>query len=547
MKVHRVIIKKFRSIEKADIWIDSINAIVGQNNVGKSSLLRAINTFFNYSDEKEFFQSEVHSFGPRSSAKIELHFDDIDKRKFDGKFIENDKLIVEVSISKKGDGYSRSVKFKKDGKWIADSSVINKIKDQLDFILIPPNRDAKALDLVEHNILKKLVEEKMNKATLSRDNYTAKFIAAIRYLENHALKNIATETNKEFPIKNILDLSFKYKKEISYKEYLDDISIEIGENGQTHPLIECGSGIQSLTIIALYNLLSKEKEKNIIIGLEEPETNLHPQAQKELIEYFKKLVRNGKLLQFIFTTHSTAIVDQVDHTDIVLFRKKYNANRGFISELTRLSKNFYAKYNIEEFRYYQFHKYRNSEFFFSSFIVVTESKNEVEVIRAMGDKINIDFQRNGLTFLNLEGVDKAKYTVFLLKELQIPYILIIDKDFIVDYENGKYLSSLDNKGFPKYQNSFKNQEIINILISNEADSSKLLKEINVSYRRSLEILLKYKIIMMNYSLDLDLVNVTLAQQKYYDLLRIPDEERVVRSLTEKRNGIKKIKRILLYA
>jgi predicted ATP-dependent endonuclease of OLD family len=38
MKISRIIIKKFRSIDSADIWVDSINAIVGQNNAGKSWL-----------------------------------------------------------------------------------------------------------------------------------------------------------------------------------------------------------------------------------------------------------------------------------------------------------------------------------------------------------------------------------------------------------------------------------------------------------------------------------------------------------------------------
>ncbi|WP_139048207.1 AAA family ATPase [Pseudoalteromonas sp. BSi20652] len=35
-------------LKKTDIWISSINAIVGQNNSGKSCLLRALNVFFNY-------------------------------------------------------------------------------------------------------------------------------------------------------------------------------------------------------------------------------------------------------------------------------------------------------------------------------------------------------------------------------------------------------------------------------------------------------------------------------------------------------------------
>jgi predicted ATP-dependent endonuclease of OLD family len=78
MNISRIIIKKFRSIEKADIWIDSINAIVGQNNSGKSCLLRALNSFFNYELEEESFSSGIHSFSTRTISKIEIHFENFD-------------------------------------------------------------------------------------------------------------------------------------------------------------------------------------------------------------------------------------------------------------------------------------------------------------------------------------------------------------------------------------------------------------------------------------------------------------------------------------
>ena len=51
---------------------------------------------------------------------------------------------------------------------------------------------------------------------------------------------------------------------------------------------------------------------------------LFDKTGKELIDYFKKLVLDGNILQFIFTTHSSTIIDKVDHTDMILFRKIYN-------------------------------------------------------------------------------------------------------------------------------------------------------------------------------------------------------------------------------
>ena len=46
-------IENFRSIKGCSINLNSLCALVGENNVGKSAVLRALNTFFNYEYEKE--------------------------------------------------------------------------------------------------------------------------------------------------------------------------------------------------------------------------------------------------------------------------------------------------------------------------------------------------------------------------------------------------------------------------------------------------------------------------------------------------------------
>lgn len=544
MKITRIIIKKFRSIDKADVWSGSINAIVGQNNSGKSCLLRALNAFFNYEKEEAYFSRGAHSFSPRAVAKIELHFEEYDASKIPNKYINNGKIIIETSFRINTKGCARSIRYKSGSSWVTDPQVIDEVKKQIEFILIPPNRDAGALELLENNILQLLVEEKMKEATEARDNYTVKFKAAIDYLENKALKKIADDAKAEFPVNKSFGIKINYQRSISYKDFLPDVGISIDEAGLCHPLVECGSGIQSLTVISLYNLLGKARDENILLGLEEPETNLHPQAQKELIDYFKALVHDGSVLQFFFTTHSSNMIDQVDHTEIILFKKVPDEARGFISVLKRLPKDFFEKYELNDFKYYQFYRYRNSDFFFSSFIVVTESKNEVEIIKRIGKKSGFDYETNGLSYLNLEGVDKAKYTVYLLKELDIPFLLIVDKDFFVPYGDGEFDSSLDHKGFPVYKTEFKNIDLVKTLINDHKGREKLLSCINSNHNRMLNILEDHNVISMRYSLDLDLVGTQKGQEKYYHLLNIPAPDRNTATLTSKRKAIKKIARVI---
>jgi predicted ATP-dependent endonuclease of OLD family len=544
MKITRIIIKKFRSIDKADIWVSSINAIVGQNNAGKSCLLRAMNAFFNFEKEEVAFSNKIHCYSPRTTSKIEMHFEEFDASKIQGKYINGNKIVVEISVTLNANGCNRTIKYKDAGGWTADDNVLHEVRKQIEFILIPPNRDAAALEKVESSILQMLVEEKMKEATEVRDNYTVKFKKAIDHLENGALKKIASDAKSEFPVNKPFDIKIKYTRDINYKDFLPDVGIIINEAGLSHSLIECGSGIQSLTIISLYNLLGKARDENIIIGLEEPETNLHPQAQKELISYFKELVKSESILQLFFTTHSSNMVDEVDHTEIILFKKVSDSVRGFKSIVNRLPVNFFEKYGLNDFKYYQFYRYRNSDFFFSSHVVITESKNEVEIIKRIGKASGFDYEVNGLSYLNLEGVDKAKYAIHLLKELGIPFLLIVDKDFFVPYLEGEYDQSLAVSGFPVYKENFKDEELIRQLIGDANDRSEILNCVNNNHTEMLNILEPHGVISMRYSLDLDLVAIEKAQEKYYHLLEINDADRVPSELTKKRKAIKKITRII---
>lgn len=55
MKLKSITIEKFRSIKKSTIYLNKINGIVGENNAGKTAILRAINSILNFKLEEPFF------------------------------------------------------------------------------------------------------------------------------------------------------------------------------------------------------------------------------------------------------------------------------------------------------------------------------------------------------------------------------------------------------------------------------------------------------------------------------------------------------------
>ena len=138
--------------------------------------------------------------------------------------------------------------------------------------------------------------------------------------------------------------------------------LSINEYGSNYMLKECGSGTKSLTVIAMHRANALRNKTSIVLGIEEPETNLHPQAQKCLIMSLRDN-RHDNETQAIFTTHSTVLIDTLRHENIVLVRRRPD-KRGFVSHIRQLPNDFWNKYNIEEYKHYQYFNYKNSDFFF---------------------------------------------------------------------------------------------------------------------------------------------------------------------------------------
>ena len=168
-----------------------------------------------------------------------------------------------------------------------------------------------------------------------------------------------------------------FDEQMDYSILLSQLGISILEKGNSFPVAEYGSGIKSLTVIALHRMLSKNNTDSIILGIEEPETNLHPQAQKRLIASILNN-RQDFETQAIFATHSTVIVDALDHEDIVLVRRVNDEQRGFKSVTSQLQNNFWQCHDITDYKHYNFFKYKNSDFFFAKYVVLSESITDAQ-------------------------------------------------------------------------------------------------------------------------------------------------------------------------
>jgi predicted ATPase len=115
-----------------------------------------------------------------------------------------------------------------------------------------------------------------------------------------------------------------WHKYFSYQDPFDDYSPTIIlKEKYSYSDAYAGSGESSI-ILLIYRLINAPD--NSLVLLDEPETSIHPEAQKKLIEELIKITIS-KSLQVIICTHSEYIISNFDHRSIRTFYK--NPDRSY--------------------------------------------------------------------------------------------------------------------------------------------------------------------------------------------------------------------------
>lgn len=276
--IKSIFIKNFKAYEKETIKISKDNLLIGENDSGKSTILEALDIFFNRDKiEKELIRN----------AEIDVEI---------GLLISNEPLKYNfVKKTYKG----------KTGKYDSTEGDLTCL-DAIAYVFIPANLvDTKKLisDLAITKVKQEISDEMNNQLLELYENSVNSVLSTIdgRLM---VVGNSSTTFSQKTTLK--LDSAVKY---------------DISSSGI--PIEGRGSGYKKTVI---YSLLTKSKYENVVIGIDEIENSLSIKNAMQLIDTVTSLFS-----QSLITTHSVHLMSCVNSKNVIPVMN--NSNAGTVAEM----------------------------------------------------------------------------------------------------------------------------------------------------------------------------------------------------------------------
>lgn len=527
VRVTRVKIEKFRAIGSAVIEVQDTIALVGQNGAGKSSVLRALNAFFNFERERSDFESLRHAYTKTSQSVIEVTLAGLAG-------------LGLPTTAVGGDEVRARLKFKRQEKWecwvagrwqAMPHDFHATLREHITYALVPVRRDHEVAHGPADGLLERAVEDWVTKNS-QRDRRSPQIVQVATSLKKRSLSGLEKQLRTIAPLDGPFSFELSYTTPPDYRLLLQNLALTVKEGTQAIPLSDSGSGTQSMAVFALYAYLAELENTNFLLGLEEPEQNLHPQAQQQLI---RNLVGLG--LQVVFTTHSPTIVDMLDHEQVVLCRRS-QGSRGLEVTLRQVPRDFFTIRGLDRDKYYKFHRRRNSDFLFADFVVVTESPIDTVVIQQVLSETGAD-SLNGVSFVTLNGVAMLPYVFHLLEALGVAAAYIVDKDYFLPYKvNNERKLSLDARGYPQYAATPKGDCLLDVLFPKPAARKAVVQHLGSNHSEAMRMLSEVGFFCFRFAIEIDLVAAAQPRERLYDHFQLRDGDRTELRILAKSRGLK---------
>ena len=450
-------INNYRNLTgKTITFNDTLNFLIGENNIGKTNILELINICL-----------AIGKFAETDFMDITLPI----------------KIKFKVKYSNEEIGYFEDNFDVDDSNSITLVAVQDSVDERINYYHDTPNQTKISMATIRTmNILYYYAQRMPSKEVDFRK--TSGSGKVLNYLIQHSLeqseiqeKDILKKTKLKNIVKNV-NIQIKKINTITGDSVSAYVETEVDklvcrllglgdESGRE--LSSLGEGVQYafnilLQIIEIiYNVKTTRKPEDfeerlinrdgkklfpLFLVLDEPEVHQHPYRQRSLIRKIKALIENnnqeflnllkdlfdidGLTGQIFIATHSPNILLDNYRQFIRLYKSTgTNSQLKIVSGMNVVIDDKLYKHMLHNFIYLK-------EAMFSKCIIFVEGDTENGAIPVFAKRMGLDMDERGIGVIKLDGADSVKRCMALYKSFGIKSIAIIDKD-----KKGSYGSEPD--------------------------------------------------------------------------------------------------------
>jgi putative ATP-dependent endonuclease of OLD family len=440
MKLSKIKIKNFKSVKELEFNYpkSGILVLVGENNSGKSNLIRAIDLICGESwiGKEKLEEHDYYLRNKNAEIEISLYFDNNRSVKFSPH--ESKWGITYYSNWEQTNKMPFTSQIKEDfpSTYLGADRTLDKHLSFYDWTLI--GRIRKAF----HKNVTPEIKEGLNK----------KFSELVEIFDTVPGFSLFKTDFSDFystllpKFKTQLGVDFQPFTPTNYFKTMQILGIDPDSADKPLDLSELGEGARNLILIALLksfakNFKSTDGVMNGILALEEPELFLHPQARRHLFSELRDISESG--MQVIISTHSDSFIDteyfdeigrvvKVDdeenegklHTKLVTCSKE-ELIQHCIS--TGVPNNKVTLDSITEY-YKTTSNIKLNEGFFSRCLILVEGETEELVIPELLSSLDIHCNPLGISVIGVNGKNQIPKYWRLYSKFNIPIIVVFDND-----------------------------------------------------------------------------------------------------------------------
>jgi predicted ATP-dependent endonuclease of OLD family len=349
MRISALTIRNLRSIEELSLDLpNGLTTIVGANSSGKSNILRAFELFFTGRIDRRLFIASfdmpswiINAKAPAARTSIHVEFDLADRgsnrlwkeveKLFSAKTwpIPAEKKITIIRYFSRGNASGYQCIIPTKGTRQSECKELSELAELLirrvEYRYVPSLKDlqSESFRQVSEELKARLLSVWAGgdrKEVSEKREAFQKIRGEIEALIQDAAKGLSASLKDHFPEVSALKLAMA---STDLEDMIGNLDI-FADDGHETLMRQKGSGIQGASIIHMLRILRETAPRGanskqlFLWNIEEPETFLHPSAQRRLAKMLKNQSSNTQILT---TTHSPLfVVRDHPHSNILIHR-----------------------------------------------------------------------------------------------------------------------------------------------------------------------------------------------------------------------------------